>query len=354
MPLLDDYVPRIPLDDPRFLVSRMSAIGDTVLTLPVACALRERFPKAFIGWVVEEKSAAMVAGHPCIDEVFTLPRGWFASGKKRKALRGKLRACQFRVSIDCQGNTKSALACWLSGASYRIGCRGHYGTELSPYLNNLLVTPKRPHLTDRCIDLLEPIGIHDPQICWLLPRDEKADQSAARILADLSLHDRFAIINPGATWDSKLWEMDRFGAVARHLGKRHGVMSLVVWGSKQELAFADQIVAASEGCAVAAPRTSLRELVAILRRGEIFVSSDTGPLHMSVAVGTPSIGLYGATRPADCGPYGHPHVAIQARFHSGSRRQRRKADNSAMREISVEWVCDECDRMLARFQRTVA
>lgn len=208
------------------------------------------------------------------------------------------------MSIDCQGNTKSSLACWLSGAKHRIGCRGQYGTELSTYLNNILVTPERPHLTDRCVDLLAPVGITNPQIDWQLPGDEMAEHAAAKLLADLPLQGQFAIINPGATWESKLWEMDRFAAVARHLGERRGLKSLVVWGSKHELDFANQIVAAADGHAVLAPRTSLQELVAVLRRGAIFVSSDTGPLHMSVAVGTPSIGLYGATRPADCGPYG--------------------------------------------------
>tara|TARA_Y100000385_G_scaffold242572_1_gene259597 strand:+ start:176 stop:847 length:672 start_codon:yes stop_codon:yes gene_type:complete len=222
------------------------------------------------------------------------------------------------------------------------------------YLNNILVTPERPHLTDRCVDLLAPIGIANPEIDWQLPGDEVAEHAAARLLADLPLQGQFAIINPGATWESKLWEMNRFAAVARHLGERRGLKSLVVWGSKQELDFAQQIVSAADGHAVLAPRTSLQELVAVLRQGTIFVSSDTGPLHMAVAVGTPSLGLYGATRPADCGPYGSPHVGIQVRYESGSRNHRRKADNSAMQEISVERVCRECDHVLDSSLRTVA
>ena len=342
----DDDVSKISIDSPRFLISRMSAIGDTVLTLPVVCALRAQFPDAFIGWVVEEKSSAMVVGHPCVDQVFTLPRRWFLSLKKCRELRKELQSQRFTVSIDCQGNTKSSLACWLSGAKYRVGCRGQYGTELSPYLNNILVLPERPHLTDRSLDLLKPVGITNPEIDWQLPRDETAEHAATNLVDDLSLQGQFAIINPGATWESKLWEMDRFASVARHLGERRGLKSLVVWGSQQELDFATQIVSAADGYAVVAPRTSLKELVAVLRRGTIFISSDTGPLHMAVAVGTPSIGLYGVTRPADCGPYGAPHVGIQMQYESGSRTERRKADNSAMREITVEHVCCECDRVL--------
>ena len=62
---------------PRFLIARMSAIGDTILTLPVASALRNKYPNAYIAWVVERKSAAMVLDHPCLDDVFPLERGWF-------------------------------------------------------------------------------------------------------------------------------------------------------------------------------------------------------------------------------------------------------------------------------------
>ena len=267
----EEDVPTISIGTPRFLVSRMGAIGDTMLTLPIAYALRAKFPDASHRWAVEEKSSAMVVGHPCIDQVFTLPRGWFLSLKKWKSLRDDLRAYQFGLSIDCQGNTKSSLACWLSGAKHRIGCRGQYGTELSTYLNNILVTPEQPHLTDRCVELLAPIGLTNPEINWQLSGNEGAEQSAARLLADLPLQGPFAIINPGATWESKLWEMDRFAAVARYLGERRGLKSLVVWGSKQELDCANQIVSAADGHAVLAPRTSLQELIAVLRQGTIFV-----------------------------------------------------------------------------------
>lgn len=338
----------------RFLIARMSAIGDTVLTLPVACALRHEYPNAYIAWVVERKSSAMVLNHPCLDDVFTLERGWFASGRKRRALRARLRACNFDVSIDCQSVTKSAFACWLSGAALRIGCRGKYGAEFSTLLNNHLLEPTSSHLTDRSLELLKPLRIVAPPVQWNLSTDETAETAAAHMLAAMGLTSSFAIINPGATWNSKLWEMKRFAAAARYLGVSHALRTLVVWGDEQELVAAKNIVDAASPHAVVAPRTSLQELAAIIRRGRLFVSSDTGPLHMAVAVGTPSIGLYGATRPEDCGPYGEPHRALQLRYHAGSRRARRNADNSAMREITVEHVCEAADQLLAKTAKRAA
>ena len=139
-------------------------------------------------------------------------------------------------------------------------------------MNNQLILPRQPHLTDRSLELLEPIGIVDPPVDWKLPRDTDADASVDSILRDLKLRERFAIINPGATWDSKLWEMERFAEVAQHLGTKRHLPTLVVWGNDMEKSFAYEIASRSAGHAVVAPRTSLRELVAVLRRCLLYTS----------------------------------------------------------------------------------
>ena len=100
---------------PRILICRMSAIGDTILTLPVACALREHFPDAFIAWAVEMKAAPMVRKHQFLDRVIEFERGWFTSPRGMRSAREELRSHKFDVTIDCQGLTKSSLAAWLSG-----------------------------------------------------------------------------------------------------------------------------------------------------------------------------------------------------------------------------------------------
>jgi lipopolysaccharide heptosyltransferase I len=325
----------------------MSAIGDTLLTLPVACALRRAWPDAYLAWVVEEKSSPFVANHPALDETIVLPRGWFTSPARVWWLRQTLRSRQFDIAIDCQSISKSALACWLSGAKQRIGCRGQYGAELSPWLNNRLVPTQTTHLTDRSLELLAPLGIHQPAVEWHPPVDEQAIAAMGDYISAAGLEAGYAVLNPGATWDSKLWEMDRFAAVARHMRARHGLPSLVVWGGERERGWAEQIVAQSDGAATLATSTSLHELAALLIGARLLVSSDTGPLHLSVAVGTPVVGLYGSTRPADCGPYGPPHIALQRQYEAGSRRHRRRADNHAMRQITIDDVCQACDELLA-------
>ncbi|TWT67164.1 glycosyltransferase family 9 protein [Allorhodopirellula solitaria] len=334
-----------PISDlvaPRILISRMSAIGDAILTLPVACCLREHFPDAYIAWVVESKAAPMVRGHQALDAVIEFQRGWFTSPRGVKEARAKLQEHRFEIAIDCQGNTKSALAGKLSGASRRIGFSGKHGGELSRFFNNERITPVFHHITDRSLELLTSFGIHHPRVSWDLPLDDE-DRDWAKGYRNTIRTPSVAILNPGGTWPSKLWESDRFASTARYLADRYGYHSLVVWGSFEERLMAEEIVELSQGTATLAPNTTLQTLAALIETADLFVSGDTGPLHMSVAVGTPTIGLYGATRPGDSGPY--EQAALQLQYEAGSRRHRRQASNRAMRAIGVEHVCAVIDDM---------
>ncbi len=332
---------------PRILISRMSAIGDAILTLPVACAIREHYPDAYLAWVVEQKAAPMVRNHVALDSVIELQRGWFTSPSGIRDAREQLRSHRFDTSIDCQGLTKSALAGWLSGAPRRIGFAGRYGGELSRVLNNTLVKPVFRHLTDRSLELLIPLEIHSPKVRWKLPVDDSARDWAWHWRKTIP-HSSMAVLNPGATWNSKLWDTSRFALTARYLSGTYDYASVVVWGSENERKMAEEIVELSGGTARLAPPTSLHQLAALIETADLFISGDTGPLHVSVAVGTSTIGLYGATRPGDSGPYGQ--IALQQAYESGSRRHRRRADNSAMRKITVDHVARAIDELEAKRQ----
>ncbi len=330
---------------PRILISRMSAIGDSILTLPVACAVREHFPDAYIGWVIEKKAAPMVRGHQTLDAVIELERGWFTSPKRVRETRSLLKPHQFEIAIDCQGLTKSALAGYLSGAKTRIGFAGKHGGEFSRLLNNIKVPPVFTHIVDRSLELLIPLDIHSPKIHFKLPLSVSARSWASRWRRTIAAS-RLAVMNPGATWASKMWEADRFGQTAKYAQNKYGYRSVIVWGNFEERLMAEDIVRHSDGAATLAPDTDLHHLAALIEQSDLFVSGDTGPLHIAVAVGTDTIGLYGATRPGDSGPYGQ--FSIQKAFESGSRTHRRSADNSAMRAISAADVCEAIDQIEAK------
>jgi ADP-heptose:LPS heptosyltransferase len=138
--------------------------------------------------------------------------------------------------------------------------------------------------------------------------------------------------------------------VARDLGEHHELPTVVTWAGSSELAIARQVVAKAGGHACLAPATSLPELAALLRRTKLMIASDTGPLHLAAAVGTPCLGLYGPTRAARSGPYGPQHYTIEVEAAPIRNRRRRRQDDSAMRQISVESVCEACHDMLSQPQ----
>ena len=333
---------------PRILIVRLSAIGDCIHAMPVLCALREHHPDAFLAWVVEGRSGDLLRAHRALDELIVVPRGWLKSPRIVWQLGRRLRALQFDTAIDVQGLTKSAVAARLSGAPRRIGFAGADGRELSTWLNNDRVEPRATHVIDRNLELLQPVGITTPRVRFDLPHTPTEDARAADIVTATNLEAGFAVINPGAGWPSKLWPPERFAAIARFLGHDRGLRSLVVWAGAEEKGWAKAIVAASEGHARLAPATSLVELAALVRRARLFVGSDTGPLHIAAAAGTPCVALFGPMPAERNGPYGAGHVVVQKMCLTGISRSRRTAGPESMLAISVEDVVQACATILSR------
>jgi lipopolysaccharide heptosyltransferase I len=339
---------------PRILIVRLSAIGDVIHGMPVACALRERYPDAFLAWAVEERAAVLLRGHPALDELVVLRRGWLKSPGTVWRLQRRLRAMNFDVAIEAQGLTKAAIVAWLSGAKRRVGFGNPWGRELSRWINTELVDTTARHVIDRNLQLLRPLGIDSPEVRFQVPEHVLDGVVAEQTIRQAGLDNGFLIINSGAGWPSKLWPNDRYAAVASYLDRVCGLSTLVVWGSGKERTAAEQIVAGSHGHARICPPTTLTELAALARRARLFIGSDTGPLHLAAAVGTPCVGLYGPWPAEKHGPYGPQHVALQKMFFEGSTRQRRNAPPQLMEAISVEFVCAACDQILKRDGRHVA
>ncbi len=330
----------------RILIVRLGAIGDVILATPLLCALRDRFPNAFLAWAVEKTASVLLEGHESLDELIVLPKRWLKSPKGVWQLRRRLKAMNFDLVIDAQGLTKSAILARLSGVRRRIGFGDKWGREQSRWLNNELVYSTAPHVIDRTLQLLLPLDIESPKVSFRMPESQADIDAAESLIEQLSLGDGYGMINPGAGWPSKIWPAGRYAAVARHLGEKQDLPSLVVWAGDEEQAMARQIVNGSGGYAQLAPPTGLRLLGALARRGRMFIGSDTGPLHLAVAVGTPCVGLYGPWPSAQTGPYGPGNVVVEKMTLDGSTSQRRHASSKYMEAIDVESVCRACDRIL--------
>ncbi|HIF33073.1 MAG TPA: lipopolysaccharide heptosyltransferase family protein, partial [Planctomycetaceae bacterium] len=330
-------------DAPRIMIVRLSAIGDSILTLPVLNALRDHFPHARLSWLIADYCAPIVRGHESLDELVEVNRGWLKSPRTIKQVRRRLHDMRLDVTIDVQGLAKSALPAWLSGAKRRIGFSraDREGREFSTWLNNELVHPSALHVVDRNLGLLKPLGIDNPTVRFDVPEHPSEIKAASDFIESRTLRQGFVVLNINAAWLSKRWTMERFAQVAKYLADRYGLASVLPWGNEREREDAERVAAKVPSHAMVLPKFSLTQLGSLFRRARLFVGSDTGPLHLASAVGTRCIGLYG--RAVDrSGVYGPQGIVICHNHTSSDDAMRRNKDNDAMRLISVDEVCQAC------------
>jgi len=337
------------MNSPRSIVIvKLSAIGDVLHGVPTAVALKRAFPDARIGWVVEGRAGDVLAGHPSVDHLFRLPRGWLKSFSTVRHLRRQLLDFAPDVTVDLQGLLKSAIPAWLSGARMRIGHARPESRERAWLFYTHPVAATAAHVIDRNLHLLTAIGVQDALPAFDMPRWTFSRRRMEEWFGTLRLPSAPALINPGAGWPSKIWPAERFAAVARELRQRHGLSSIVAWGGGTERTAAERIVAESAGAAIMAPQTTLQDLGELCRLARVFISSDTGPLHLAAAVDTPCIGLFGPVPAKRNGPYGALHRTVEPPASLRPAWADRKTDRIATEAIDVDDVVSAASDVLAR------
>lgn len=332
----------------RVLICRLSAIGDCIETWPVLTALKRFAPECEIHWVVDCGVDSLLRQHPAVDHVIRLPKGWLKRPSQVWNLRSQLRAHAFDVAIDPQGLSKSALVCWLSGARRRIGFAPPVSKEIAPWLYGETIAPQRTHLVDRQLELLTPLGIRPEEVDFgyqVADHDRKWWQQTK---TQLGLGRSYVVINAGAGWDSRIWDLTRYGEVAQHLHTQ-GVTPLILWGSQREAEMAHAIVEHSGGVGKLAPDTNLPKLAAVMADCRFYVGSESGPMHLAAALGIPCVSLHGPTLAERSGPYGNHHLPVQREYNPVSRKT---AGNEAMLKITVSDVVEKCYVALQQTRNT--
>ena len=341
----------------RVLVVRLSSLGDVIHTVPVAAALRRQFPDATIDWIANTNLAELLSLVPSVDRLFTLGSGSYAEVTRWVKLRSELRNRQYDVALDVQGLMKSGFVAWLSGAKRVIGFSEPFLREkYARYFYDESVDLGNPvHVVERNLSILKAVGVDDRE--WAFPFDVPSLGVVDDVTQKLeSSRGQYAILNPTTAWPNKCWPAERFGAVAEHIRKAHGLTSVVVWGPGDKMS-AEAVVSASCGTAICAPETSLVELACLLNSGVVLVSGDTGPLHLAAALGTPVVGIYGPSSPVRNGPWSPEdevasisdecHCLQQQEGHSATGMVRQcRHTHWCLGNLTVEAVCAAVDRRL--------
>lgn len=306
------------------LIVKLGAVGDVVHTLYALKALRESFPNARIGWVIEEKSIELVRGNPDVDELILFPRrriepllkniNTFSEGKKLLSqFAASLKSKQYEVAIDFQTLFKSGWIAKASGAKTRVGF--DKWRELNKLFTNVHVdASERAHAVEKYLKLVEAIGAkpsrNRPTI--YVPHDKA--WKLERWLSDYGYPlKNFGVLNPSANWLNKMPEMDTLAEAAIRITQETKMRWLIIWGSEVELARA-QILEEKTRTTVAriAPQTDLKELYHLLSCARIYLGTDSGPMHMAALAKTPVVAVFGPSDPKRVAPYDVLHKIVRA------------------------------------------
>jgi heptosyltransferase-1 len=344
------------------LIVKLGSIGDIVHTLPALAAIRSARPDAEISWAVEKRSAEILRGNPLIDNLIEVDthsiRRRFSVDEVMAILKeqvGGLRKFRFDLAIDLQGLVKSAAIAKVSGAKQRWGFSRR---SLREPLSRVLLTdtvdiPVGTHVIQKNLALAAAaLGIEiDPGFLEfpIFAAPEHIAEADA-IVAGLP-SERFAVLNPGGGWATKLWPADRFGQLADLLWHEAAMPSLLTYGPGEEH-LAEAAVAAARSGHLTAARPTLKGFYQLARRSSLYVGGDTGPTHIAVAAGAPVVGLFG---PTEWWRNGSPRVAdiCVERSDIGCRNDchRRACSNWICMDIDAKIVFAACVERLARSGR---
>jgi heptosyltransferase-1 len=311
----------------RLLIVRLSAMGDVIHGLPAVAALREAFPQAMLGWLVEERWAELLctlsmprsgprsAQRPLVDRVHTVnTRQWrsapfsVSTWERIAASLSDLRAARYETAVDLQGAVRSSLLTRWSGAPVIYGA-AQPRENLATMFYTRQVIARGEHIVEQNLSLVEAVAERRLKIPEVrLPHDDAAEQECDRRLKAQGALE-FALLNPGAGWGAKQWTAERYGEVAKQLAE-NGLKPLVNFGTGEE-DLARAVETASGGAAE--PFTgSLTQLIALTRRARLFIGGDTGPMHLAAALGIPVVGIFGPTDPARNGPFGTRSIVLRS------------------------------------------
>ena len=304
----------------RILIVKLSSFGDVVQTLPLLHGLRASFPSATIGWAVQKSFASLLHGHPYIDNLHVL-----SSKKLGPCLKlgEELREAKYDIVLDAQGLFVSALVARLSNAPIRIGYNWRREANNIFMTDTSVIATDRVHMVEKILRLGDAVGASRTPFLmdtFLASKPMSIDMTGDR--------KQLAALVVGASVASKTLSPEHWARIADKLFG-DGFTPVLI-GGPQEQAVAEKIeTLASIPIINLVAKTSFTELASVLANAAVVVSSDTGALHLAVAVGAPTVGLFGVTDPVRTGNnWGHvPFITLDA----GGQ-----ADNRNFRDVAAD------------------
>jgi lipopolysaccharide heptosyltransferase II len=300
----------------KFLVVRTDRMGDVILSLPVLEAIKSVFPKSHVAIMVSPYTQEVLANNPHLDDIIiddhkNVNRGLGGYFRLVKEIRSR----KFDVCVLLHPTLRLALILFLSGIRYRIGT-GYRFYQI--FFNRKLYQHRKKnlkHQSDYDMDMLQPLGIKARRILPKVYLSKSEEDLADRILEDFAIEedDLLVAVHPGSGNSSLNLPIKRFAQAADSLIEDVRA-KVVITGTKEEKGLADLMEGYMRNKPInLAGRTNLRQLVSLLKKADVLISNSTGPMHLSAALGTPTVAIFCpifAAGPIRWGPRGEGHEVV--------------------------------------------
>ncbi|MBP2673687.1 MAG: lipopolysaccharide heptosyltransferase [Deltaproteobacteria bacterium] len=330
------------------LVFKQRNIGDVLLATPAVHALRIAWPKARLAVAVNSGTEAMVAGNPDIDRVMVFDRSARDAGGARRwreevRFLGEIRACRPDLAVQLTEGDRGAILAFLSGARFRIGVASvRDGVLLKERLFTHLA-PRPPlvrHTVLKDLDVLAAAGIPPGDLRLRFTFSEEDRQRARQKAREAGLiGDRYAVVHPGSRWKFKCWTTAGMAGVLDVLEDR-GIRPLVTGAPDpaEHRIVREILEMRGRGVPTLVGNLTLKELGALLAGARLFVGVDSAPMHLSAAVGTPTLAVFGPSGAFNWAPWEGIDWGYTPERKSGSRFVGKHA------VVQKDWDCVPCGK----------
>jgi heptosyltransferase II len=295
----------------KILVVQTSFLGDTVLTLPLLSEIKRRFPRSQLSLLCTPAGRELLLDYPIVDEIIVddkkgADRGWMGLWRKARLLRAQ----RFTLALCPHKSFRSGWLLFLANIPFRVG----FAQSKSAFLFHARVKRKRErHDVERTLSILEGLGIRtdDCERALELPITAGLEEQVTRqlITAGVDTTKMLVGIHPGSVWATKRWSAEGFSRLIE-LFKQKYQCEILLFGGSEDAEVVAKVQNLCGGCAVSlVNRISLHDLPAALSLCRIFITNDSGPMHVAVARGVPVVAIFCATTP-ELGFYPYSSRAI--------------------------------------------
>ncbi len=330
----------------------LSAIGDAVHVLPVANALKRAWPETKISWIIQPVPKILVEGHPAVDELIVYRRrrginAWAGFAELGNCLKGR----RFDLALALQVYFKAGLITGMLPARRKLGFDTARARDANWLFTNERITAHAPqHVQEQYCEFVRHLGIDPEPVEWGVHLSDQEREAQARFFGELDRPVCAVVV--GTSKPAKNWTPEGYARVLEELEFTHGLQPILVGGpSPVEREMADRILGLTKAHPLDTLGNDLRRAIYLLDGSALTVSPDTGPLHISRALETPVIGLYGYTNPKRTGPYRRFYDLVVDGYAAfpGEEYPVSMEYRDGMRRITTEMVVEKVELAVQRY-----